>query len=94
VNHDQIKSVAAGFLHALQTSPTIYDEWIAVEPGDSARYGAIVAKAMHLATTPTQAQMDAMDAYLDSSLPDQLKAFAATHTLPPRVRLMCVLKQG
>jgi hypothetical protein len=94
VNNDQIKSVAVGFLHALQSTPAVYQEWIAADPGDTAKYASIVQNAMHLAAAPTQADLEAMDAYLHDHLQEQLKAFVTTHPLPPRTRMMCLLSQS
>jgi hypothetical protein len=94
VNNQQIKNVAAGFLHALQTSPETYAQWAAIEPNDTAKYASTIQNAMHLATAPTASDMEAMDGYLHDHLQDELKGFVAKHELPPRTRLLCMLKQN
>jgi len=74
----QIKNVATGFLHVLRTQDSAYQQWSAVAAsGDYAKIGALVASTMHLASTPTQAEIEAMDAYIDQHLSDDQAAFAA-----------------
>jgi hypothetical protein len=93
VTDEQIGSVAAGFLHALQVSTTLYAEWTAVNPGDTAAYGQIMQRVMHLAAAPSLNDMTAMDAYLRAHLPEQISAFVKTHKLPPQLLLLCMATQ-
>jgi hypothetical protein len=77
MNPDQIRNVATGFLNVLRNHDDVYAAWEKIaSSGDYAAIGALVQNAMHLATTPTKADLDAMDAYIGSNLDDDKVAFA------------------
>jgi len=75
---DQIRNVATGFLAVLRNHDDVYAQWEAIAAsGNYAAIGALVQSTMHLASTPSQADLEAMDAYIAANLPEDSVAFNA-----------------
>jgi hypothetical protein len=86
----QIQNVATGFLHVIRTQDSAFQQWQAVaSSGDYAKIGAVIADTMHLATTPTQAEIQAMDAYIDQHLSDDQAAFSAARPTATVAMTIC-----
>jgi hypothetical protein len=78
----QIKAISAGFLHAMQTSPELFAQWSAAERSP-AQMGPLIQQAMGLASAPTESDLQAMAAYVDANLNDQLQALHAKEPVVP-----------
>jgi hypothetical protein len=89
----QQRAIAAGFLHALQTTPALYQEWNATPKDDYAAIGALIQKSMGLAQAPTKDDLNAMAAYIDKSLGEQVSALRASNPGAPSHVGMVVLTQ-
>ncbi len=91
----QRRAVAAGFLHALQTSPDVYQEWSGIAKDDYAAIGALVQKTMGLSAAPTQDDIVAMAQYIDSNLQQHVDAIKAQHLdAPHHVGFMAMMQQN
>ena len=80
----QRRAVAAGFLHALQSSPEVYNEWSGIKKDDYGAIGALIQKTVGLAQQPTQDDIHAMAKYIDSHLQEHVAAIKAEHDDAPR----------
>lgn len=83
MNDTQRRATAAGFLHALQTSPDVYQEWSGIAKDDYAAIGALVQKTMGLSQAPSQADIVAMAQYIDAHLQDQVQKIKDEHDDAP-----------
>ena len=91
----QQRSIAAGFLHALQTTPALYQEWNAIPKDDAVAIGALIQKTMGLAQAPSVDDLNAMAAYVDKNLGDQVKALQASNPdMPSHVGSMFLMQQN
>jgi hypothetical protein len=94
MTEQQIQNVATGYLHVLRTQDTAFQQWQAVaESGDYAKIGAVIAQTMHLASTPSQADIEAMDAYIEQHLGDDQAAFSAARPTATVAMSICGLQQ-
>jgi hypothetical protein len=80
----QCRGVAAGFLHQLQTTPELFDEWLATPKSDLPAICALIARSMGLAQVPTETDLDTMAKYIDASLSDFFRDPAARTERTPR----------
>ena len=70
----QIKNVATGFLSVIRTQPQIYDEWKSLPKVDKyAEFGDFIQRTMHLATIPTNVEIDKMKALIMGELAPEVK---------------------
>lgn len=79
----QRRAIAAGFLHALQTTPALMNEWMSTPQHDSGAIGSLIQKTMGLAQAPNKDDLHAMAAYVDASLGEHVKAVQAQHPQAP-----------
>jgi len=77
------RAAAAGFLHALKTSPPVFDEWMKTPKDDPVAIGALVQKTLGLAQPPNQTELRAMALHVDGSLHDQVRAVQAVNPSSP-----------
>ncbi len=82
MNDSQRRAVAAGFLHALQTTPDLYQEWSGIAKDDYSAIGALIQKSMGLSEAPTRDDITAMAQYIDAHLQDHVEAIKAQHDEP------------
>jgi hypothetical protein len=75
----QQRATAAGFLHALHTSPELFKEWSNVKKDDYAELGRLIQKTVGLSAAPTSADIHAMAAYIDGHLQKESSAFHEAH---------------
>jgi hypothetical protein len=75
----QRRATAAGFMHVLQNSKEVFDEWKSAKKDDYATLGKLIQKSVGLAETPTTADFHAMASYVDAHLKTEANAFAAAH---------------
>ena len=80
----QQRAIAAGFLHALETSPDLYHEWQAIAKDNLDAIGALVQKTMGLQTAPTKSDLDAMANYVDAALKSNVASIQAANANAPR----------
>lgn len=91
----QRRAIAAGFLHALQTSPDVYQEWSGIAKDNYAAIGALVQKTLGLSQTPTTEDLHAMAQYVDAHLNDTVAAIKAEHDdAPHHVGFMTMMQQN
>jgi len=81
----QQRATAAGFLHALHSSPELFKEWSGIEKDDYAAIGKLVQKTVGLAETPSSADIHAMAAYVDSHLKEEADKFHKAHADAPHI---------
>lgn len=79
----QQRAIAAGFLHALHTTPALFTEWNAIPKDDAVAIGALIQKTMGLTSAPAKADLDAMATYIDAHLGDQVAAFRKSNPQAP-----------
>lgn len=84
MTESQRHGIAAGFLHLLQTHPDVYDRWIKIPKDDAAKIGALIREEMHLSQMPDKADLNAMAAYIDAHLKDQVEKIQAANSNAPR----------
>ncbi len=90
----QRRATAAGFLHALQTSPDVYQEWSGIAKDDYAAIGALVQKTVGLSQAPSQADIIAMAQYVDSQLQENVGKIKAAHDdAPQHVGFIALMQQ-
>ncbi len=75
----QRRATAAGFLHALQTTPELVAEWSKIPKTDDAAMGALIQKTMGLAQAPSKDDLHAMEQYVDKALGEQAADLQETH---------------
>lgn len=91
----QRRAVAAGFLHALQTSPDVYQEWSGIAKDNYAAIGALVQKTIGLSQAPSRDDIVAMAQYIDSHLQEHVTAIQAQHDdAPHHVGFMVLMQQN
>lgn len=91
----QIKNVAAGFVHVLIKHPEVYDAWVPVaRSGDVAGIGKFLQETMHLQSTPTSADIEAMDSHLGTSMQEDVAAFREARPDAPVVVGICGEEHG
>lgn len=91
----QRRATAAGFLHALQTSPDVYQEWSGIAKDNYAAIGALVQKTMGLSQAPSQADIEAMAQYIDAQLSQHVDAIKAQHDdAPHHVGFIAMMQQN
>jgi hypothetical protein len=83
MNDIQQRATAAGFLHALHTSPEVYKEWSDAKQDDHAAVGKLVQKTVGLADAPGKSDLEAMAKYIDGHLKTEVGAFHAAHPAAP-----------
>jgi len=83
MNAVQHHAAAAGFLHALHTSPEVFKEWSDAKKDDHAAIGKLVQKTLGLAQTPGKSDLEAMAKYIDAHLKTEASAFHAAHPAAP-----------
>jgi hypothetical protein len=79
----QQRATAAGFLHALHTSPELFKEWMSEKKDDYAALGKLIQKTVGLAETPSAADIKAMASYIDAHLKTESDAFHKAHPEAP-----------
>ena len=72
----QRRAIASGFLHALQTTPELFNEWNGIPKTDHAAMGVLIQKTMGLAQAPSAADLLAMEAYVEEALGHQATAIS------------------
>jgi hypothetical protein len=75
----QRRAIAAGFLHALQSTPELVAEWNKIPKTDVAAMGALIQKTMGLSQAPSRDDLHAMEQYVDKSLGEQTSALQEAH---------------
>ncbi len=93
MNDVQQRATAAGFIHALHTSPDLFKEWMDTKKDDDAAIGKLVQKTLGLAQAPDKQDLHAMAAYIDAHLKDDVAEFHAAHPSAPRHVGMVFLTQ-
>ncbi len=78
------RAVAAGFLHALQTTPALFDEWMKTPKDDSAAIGALVAWTIGLAQVPDTDDLHAMAHHVAEQLSGMVSEIQAAHAGAPK----------
>ena len=78
------RAVAAGFLHALQTTPALFDEWMKIAKDDTAAIGALVARTLGLAQVPTADDLHAMAHHVDAHLSGMVAEIQAANAGTPK----------
>jgi hypothetical protein len=95
MNDVQQRAVAAGFLHALQTTPALFEEWNAIPKTDDVAIGALIQKTMGLTQAPSKDDLTAMATHIDKNLGDQVNAIQSTFkAAPSHVGLVYVMQQN
>ena len=79
----QIRAVAAGFLHALHTTPDLYAEWTKTPKSDYEQVGKLIKKTVGLAEQPTKVDLEALARYIDTYLKSEADAFHQAHQDAP-----------
>lgn len=92
MNDVQQRATAAGFIHALHTSPELFKEWMGTKDDDAA-IGRLVQKTLGLAQAPDKQDLHAMAAYVDAHLKDDVAEFHAAHPSAPHHVGMLFLTQ-
>ncbi len=91
----QQRATAAGFLHALHTTPALYTEWNAIAKDNYAAIGALIQKTMGLAQAPSKDDLTAMATYIDAHLGDEVTALRASKPeAPAHVGFIAVMQQN
>ncbi len=78
------RAVAAGFLHALQTTPALFDEWMKIAKDDTAAIGALVARTLGLAQVPTAEDLHAMAHHVEAHLSGMVAEIQAANANAPK----------
>ena len=78
------RAVAAGFLHALQTTPALFDEWMKTAKDDTAAIGALVARTLGLAQVPDADDLHAMAHHIDAHLSGAVSEIQAANAGAPK----------
>lgn len=95
MNEIQRRAVSAGFLHALQSSQELYDEWIALPKDDDAAIGGLVARTLNMAEPPDRDDLYAMARYVDANLQSSVDALQRANPNAPRhVGFMYAMQQN
>ncbi|HEX8807054.1 MAG TPA: hypothetical protein VF741_08890 [Candidatus Aquilonibacter sp.] len=95
MNDVQHRAAAAGFLHALHTSPEVYKEWSDTKKDDHAAVGKLVQKTVGLADAPSKSDLEAMAKHVDGHLKSEVNAFRAAHpTGPHHVGIIFLMQQS
>jgi hypothetical protein len=90
----QRHATAAGFLHMLHKSSTVYKEWEGIKKDDYPALGKLIQKTVGLAETPSQADIHAMASYIDSQLKDEAGKFTAAHAGAHHVGVIALMQQS
>jgi len=91
----QQRATAAGFLHALQTTPALFQEWNAIPKDNYAAIGALIQKTMGLTQAPSKDDLNAMATYIDKSLGAQVGALRASNPeTPSHVGVLVLMQQN
>jgi len=91
----QRRAIAAGFLHALQTTPELYSEWTSTNKSDDAAVGALIQKTMGLTSAPSKDDLHAMAQYIDAQLGAQVQQIQASNaSAPSHVGFIFVMQQN
>lgn len=77
------RAAAAGFLHTLETSPSVFDEWIRIPKDDTAAIGSLIMRTLGLAHPPTSDDLHAMALYVNNVLLDRVRAVQASNPSAP-----------
>jgi hypothetical protein len=75
----QRQATAAGFLHVLQQSPEVFNEWDKVKKDDYAALGHLVRKTVGLSETPNKDDIQAMAKHIAARLKDETAKFHQAH---------------
>jgi hypothetical protein len=95
MNDVQQRAAAAGFLHALRTTPALYDEWKAMNKSDAPSIGQLVQKTLGLVQTPTKDDLQAMATHIDRHLREQVAEIQTADASSPRhVGFILIMQQG
>jgi hypothetical protein len=95
MNEVQRRAIAAGFLHAMQTTPALYSEWSNTNQSDDAAVGALIQKTMGLTQAPSKDDLHAMAQYIDGQLGAQVKSIQASNAgAPSHVGFIYVMQQS
>ncbi len=78
------RAVAAGFLHALQTTPALFEEWMKTSKDDAAAIGALVARTFGLAQIPDADDLHAMAHHIAEHLSSSVSALQAANAAAPK----------
>ncbi|MGA7571403.1 MAG: hypothetical protein WBG27_04175 [Candidatus Aquilonibacter sp.] len=95
MNDVQQRAAAAGFIHALHTSPELFNEWMGTKKDDDVAIGKLVQKTLGLAQAPDKQDLHAMATYIDAHLKDEVTKFHAAHpTAPHHVGIAFLMQQS
>jgi hypothetical protein len=75
----QRRATAAGFLHALHSSPEVFKEWHPIKKDDYSALGKLIQKTVGLSEAPSKDDIHAMATYIDGHMKDEADKFAASH---------------
>lgn len=89
----QHRAIAAGFLHALQTTPALFQQWNALAKDDDAAIGALVQETCGLAAQPSKSDIESMAGYIDAHLKDQVAQLSSVADAPSHVGFIFLMQQ-
>ena len=78
------REVAADFLRALQTTPTLVDARMKIAKDDTAAIGALVARTLDLEQVPTAEDLHAMAHHVDGHLSGTVAEIQAANANAPK----------
>ncbi len=91
----QHRAIAAGFLHALHTTPALFAEWNTIPKDNASAIGALIQKTMGLSQAPTTADIQAMAKYIDAQLQSQVDSIKSLHAdAPHNVGFLILMQQN
>lgn len=79
----QRHAVAAGFVHILAKHANVYERYSKVR-GNPAAMGKLIQEEMALAHAPDEADLRAMETYIDEDLKEQTEAIRRANQNAPR----------
>lgn len=95
MNDLQQRATAVAFLHALQNSAELYNEWMSIPKDDDKAIGALVQRTLGLAQAPDCDDLHAMARYVDAELQTQVASFQQSNPNAPRhVGVMFLMQQN
>lgn len=81
---EQRRGIAAGFLHVLSTTPSVFEAWLATPKDDAAAICALVARSLGLAEVPTTEDLHAMAQHIDEMLQGRAEELIEGDSRVPR----------
>ncbi len=81
---EQRRGIAAGFLHVLATTPSVFEAWLATPKDDAAAVCALVATSLGLAEVPSAEDLHAMARHIDAALREKAQELVEVDGRIPR----------